>query len=403
MQLQRGEKKTLADLGVGPRLSVAIDYGLAGVDVAAFGLNKDRRIGDDRYVVLFSNSSSPEGAIRLTATDGKTSFALDLDVLPSTIDRIVFTATHDAQPIANAKPLVVTLDNGKASFNAGEHLTSEKAVMLIEIYRYAAGWRIGTIAAGFNGGLASLIEHFGGEIGDVSAPSLPPTSNANSPPVRIPVPTTTPVVPPPPGPPVSLRKVTLEKNNSRVSLTKTGSTFGEIILNLNWSQQAPKKGFFGGASRGGIDLDLGVLYELKDGTRGVIQALGNTFGSYDRAPWIHLSGDDRTGAVAAGETIRVNGRHFDEIKRLGIFALIYEGVPNWQQTDGVVTMKIPGQPDVDVRLDEGRDNCRLCGVATIENIGGQLSIDRHMRYYSSQQPFADDIGIILRWKAGTKN
>ena len=30
-------------------------------------------------------------------------------------------------------------------------------------------------------------------------------------------------------------------------------------------------------------------------------------------------------------------------------------------------------------------------------------MQRHMQYYQSQKPFADDIGIILRWEAGTKD
>ncbi|EZP84321.1 MULTISPECIES: TerD family protein [Sphingomonadaceae] len=390
MRLQRGEKRGLSDLGVGNSCTIKVDFGLDGVDIAAFGLNKDRKIGDDRYVVLFSNTASPERAITLQPSSDTAVFNLDLDKLPAAIDRIVFTATHDSRPIAESRPLVVTVDGVKASFDVAEHLTTEKAVMMVEIYRHSSGWRIGTIAAGFAGGLASLIAHFGGEV-EAPPPSAP--AAAASPP---------PPPPPPPAAPVSLKKVTLAKSNGRVSLKKTGSTFGEIILNLNWSQQQQKRGFFGGGGKN-VDLDLGVLFEMKNGFKGCIQALGRNFGDFDQEPWIELSGDDRTGAVAAGETIRVNGRYFDNIKRLGVFALIYDGVPNWQQTDGVVRMTIPGQPEVEVHLDEGRDNCRLCGIAVIENVNGVLQMDRHMRYYQSQKPFADDIGIILRWAAGSKD
>src|SRR3546814_4228383 len=104
----------------------------------------------------------------------------------------------------------------------------------------------------------------------------------------------------------------------------TGDTFGEIVLNLNWTQGTQKKGFFGGGS-GNIDLDLGVLFEMQDGYKGVIQALGRSFGDFNQEPWISLSGDDRTCAVTGVETIRVNGRFFDRIKRIAVFALIY----NW--------------------------------------------------------------------------
>ena len=51
MQLQQGEKRGLADLGVGGQCTVKVDFGLNGLDVAAFGLDKSQKSGDDRYVV----------------------------------------------------------------------------------------------------------------------------------------------------------------------------------------------------------------------------------------------------------------------------------------------------------------------------------------------------------------
>lgn len=391
MLLQRGEKRGLSDLGIANACAVKVDFGMDGVDIAAFGLNKERTIGDDRYVVLFSNTATPERAIVLQPSSDTALFNLDLDKLPGSIDRIVFTATHDTRPIAESRPLIVAIDGIKASFNVAEHLTNEKAVMMIEIYRHSSGWRVGTIGAGFAGGLASMITHFGGEI-EAPAPSPSPSRSASPPP---------PAPPPPTAAPVSLKKVTLEKSNARVSLKKSGSSFGEIILNLNWSQQQQKRGLFGSGKS--LDLDLGVLFEMKDGFKGCIQALGGNFGDFDSEPWIELSGDDRTGAVAAGETIRVNGKFFDNIKRIGVFALIYDGAVNWKQTDGIVKMTVPGQPEIEVRLDEGKDNCRLCGIAVIENVNGSLQMDRHMQYYSSQKPFAEAIGIKLRWTAGSKD
>src|SRR3546814_5195797 len=84
-------------------------------------------------------------------------------------------------------------------------------------------------------------------------------------------------------------------------------TFGEIVLNLNWTQGTQKKGFFGGGS-GNIDLDLGVLFEMQDGYKGVIQALGRSFGDFNQEPWISLSGDDRTGAVTGRSEERRVGK-----------------------------------------------------------------------------------------------
>src|SRR3546814_10219777 len=52
MQLQKGEKRSLSDLGIGGRCEVAVSFGLSGVDIAAFGLDASKKIGDDRYVKI---------------------------------------------------------------------------------------------------------------------------------------------------------------------------------------------------------------------------------------------------------------------------------------------------------------------------------------------------------------
>lgn len=88
-------------------------------------------------------------------------------------------------------------------------------------------------------------------------------------------------------------------------------------------------------------------------------------------PQSPTSGDDRTGAIAAGETIRANGQYFDYIRRIDVFALIYEGAPNWREAEGVVRLNIPGQPEIEVRMDEVGSRERLCGIAVTGNVGGR--------------------------------
>ncbi len=385
MELKKGEKKALSDIGAfssgGGAADVEVRFGLGGMDVAAFGIGSDGKIGDDRYVVLFSNASSPNGEIRGDFGGNSATFRVALDKLPESIARIVLTATHDSRPVSDSKPLTVKV--GEASFDVAAGLSNERAVMMAELYRHSSGWKLGTIAQGFEGGLAALVTHFGGEVGD-DAPAAP-----------------APAPEPAPAPSkLNLSKISLEKSKPSISLEKTGATFGEIVLNLNWSAQPAKKGFFGGTKQ--LDLDLGCLFELDDGSKGVIQALGKSFGRYDSAPFIELSGDDRTGAVDAGETIRINGTKFERIRKLAVFALIYEGAPNWQATDGVVRITTPGQPEIEVRMNEQDSNSRLCGIATIVNEGGNMRIERLVRFYKDQKQYADDMGIILQWSAGRK-
>jgi tellurite resistance protein TerA len=196
-----------------------------------------------------------------------------------------------------------------------------------------------------------------------------------------------------------LSKVTLDKPGQSVSLEKRGGSFGEIIVNLNWSRG--KKGFFGGGTA--IDLDLGCLWELTTGHIGVVQALGRVFGDYHNPPFIALDGDDRTGDVSKGETMRINGAHWQYIKRVAIFANIYDGVPNWSATDGAVNVSMPDQPPIEVRMTEGRNDKRLCGVVLLENVNGALKATRIVQYYRDQSELDRAYGWGLKWVAGSKD
>lgn len=379
LELKRGQKISIDDITSNKNINITIKYSPDNIDIVAFGLNKDYKIGDDRYVVLFSNLQSPDNAIVLEKSSGEAKFVIDTSRLPSSIKKIIFSATNDIVPISKADELVVLIEEGGTRYNCKSGLTNETAVMMLELYRHDNSWRIGTIGQGFKGGLPALINYFGGE---VVAPLFQKRQ----------------------APHLTLEKITLEKNQS-ISLKKNGNAFGEIILNLNWSRGISQKRKFWGFGRSdkAIDLDLGCLYILKNGRQGVVQALGNTFGSFDEAPYLELSGDDRTGDVLSGETIRINGKYFDEIQRLAVFALIYDGAPNWNETNGVVTITSPHQPPLEVKMTEGRDSMRLCGVALIDNDEGKMKVSRIVEYFGDQQKFAEKIGIHLRWSYGSKD
>lgn len=389
MRLAAGQKTPLSALGLNGRVSVEVDYGVEGVDVVLFGLNSSKKIGDDRYTILFSNPTSPEGAVRMHDGNLTTTFDIDLTALPSDIQRLMIVASHDTLPLQSAKPLAVTV--GEASFDAGSVMGSERAAMLAEIYLHNGEWRLAAIGQGFAQGLARLVEHLGGSVAD-DAPS--PTT-----PVRDVAPNNSVTPPtPPPAAPISLSKITLDKRET-ISLEKKGRDFGDIVVNLNWSQQT--RGFFGGGSK--LDLDLGCLYELRNGGKGVVQALGNSFGDYDYDPFIELDGDDRTGSNSAGETIRINGERFDEIKRIAVFALIYEGAANWAQTDARISIRMPGQREVEVQIRDGNNRQNLYGMAVIENDRGTMRITNHAMTYRDQREYAEALGIRLRWVQGSKD
>lgn len=205
---------------------------------------------------------------------------------------------------------------------------------------------------------------------------------------------------------VSLNKLTLTKSAPSVSLSKQGAVGGRLRVNLNWNARpSGGGGFFKRLTGGGgaIDLDLGCLYELSDGRKGVVQALGNAFGALDRPPFIQLDADDRSGASAGGENLFINLDHARDLRRVLVFAFIYEGVPAWDQADGVVTLfPASGQP-IEVRLDEHAAGARTCAIALIDNTRGDFQIHREVQYIQGAQDALDRAyGWGMNWQAGRK-
>lgn len=208
---------------------------------------------------------------------------------------------------------------------------------------------------------------------------------------------------------VSLSKVTLTKAAPMVSLSKHGgggSISGELRVNLNWTSRQPSSGgLFRRSQRSeDIDLDLGCLYELASGKKGVVQALGNSFRSRNEGPpIISLDGDDRSGQSTEGENLRIDLSRLTEIRRILVFAYIYEGSPNWAVANAIVTLYPHGGAPIEVRLDEVDPGARTCAIALLENVGTDLSVRREVRYVRGTQSALDNAySWGMKWTPGRK-
>ena len=381
------------------------------VDTAVFLLGADGRAAGDEDFVFYGNPRHRTGAVEHrdgTAGGDRQEVEVDLAALPAEIQKLAFTATiYEAEQrrqnfgqVAGAYIRLVDAENGTEllRYELGSDFSVETAIVVGEIYRYKGDWKFNAVGAGFRGGLAALCGNFGIEVSAGEGAAAPPHP---APPRPAPVPTPAPP-PPPPAPP---KKVELRKGQ-KVSLTKGSSGLGEISINLNWNQHPRKKsgGFLSSLfGSDGIDLDLGCLYELQDGDSGCVQALGNAFGSLSHRPWIALDGDDRTGASAGGETLRVNGQMVSKIRRILVYTFIYEGVANWQEADGVVTVRCPGSPDIIVRMDEYGSAQGMCAIAMFESHGGTLSVEKLVRFFPGHEHLDRAYNWGLRWTAGSKD
>ena len=153
-------------------------------DFCCFGVDKAEKLSDDRYMIFYNQTSSPQGEIKYKAGYNSAAFTLRLDKLPETIDKLVFTASIDGSGVmGDITRLKFTVSqNGSERIVIdlkGSDFKQEKAVIAAGIYRKTE-WRINAIASGFNGGLPVLLKNFGGEeaVSETTAPA--PSVNAQT-------------------------------------------------------------------------------------------------------------------------------------------------------------------------------------------------------------------------------
>lgn len=389
------------------------------LDSSAFALTNQGKVRDDGDFVFYNQPALAGGGIH-RGGDGRI-FTLTFAQLPAGIERIVIALTidrgqrrgqsfgqlhqvrADLRAAAGGPPL--------AAFPLATQNMSETALIVGEFYLRNGEWKFRAVGQGFVGGLGPLARQYGVDVADdpdVAAPMPPPAPPVARPtPAPSPAPAAVPPPPPPPPPskPIRLGKITLEKKGNSISLEKKGQDFGEIVINLNWNQGSGGGGFFSRLTGGnrGVDLDLGCLFRLRDGRAGAVQALGDSFGSLQEPPYVQLMGDDRTGASTEGEFLHINGRQWNQVDRVLVFAFIYEGAPNWAETDAVVTLQTPDQPTLEIRIDSHHREHRMCALALLENQGGNIKVTKLAEYFRDHRLMDQAYGFGLRWVAGSKD
>ncbi|OZY57641.1 MULTISPECIES: TerD family protein [Pseudomonas] len=366
----------------------------ADLDVSAFLLTDSGKVRGDNDMCFFGQQSVNNGAVKLVeSAAGRTVFSMNLDAIDPAIEKVALTATiYENKAKFAAFPVLNVSVSGGIEAPIPTQGMQETALILGEFYRRQGAWKFRCVAQGFAGGLAPLAEHFGVDIA-APAPSAAPTP--------------APAAAPAPASKINLSKITLDKQRPSISLEKKDGDFGEIKINLNWnrsSQSSGGGGFFASlrGKSGGIDLDVGCLYEMENGRKGAVQALGNAFGDFRDEPFIQLMGDDRTGSVSDGEWLRINGKEWRQIRRVLVYAFIYEGAPNWQATDGVITLYIPGEAPIEVRLSEEGGSKGMCAIALLENVGGSVRVNRKVEFFKGHSDMDKAFGWGMRWAAGSK-
>jgi tellurite resistance protein TerA len=211
--------------------------------------------------------------------------------------------------------------------------------------------------------------------------------------------------------------IILEKqgDSHKIDLTKGGGNASkEIVINLNWSnpQQSGWSKFWNDDKS--IDLDLGVWYELQDGAKSCVDGLQFAHGKggaknlvtrqgcYTQKPWIWHSGDDRSGNVDTGENLLINPQGIFDLKRITVYTFIYEGAAKWNETNAIVTVKVPGNPDIVVEMGKQYYLQKFCAIAEIVFDGNSMTVKKLVTFHSGHGDCDKAYNWGMQWRAGSK-
>lgn len=339
---------------------------LSKADVSAFLLGSDGKVLNDEGMVFYGSTKSNCGTISLQ----NNLVNVDLNKIPSSIDKIVITATMHSGDFSLHDNIEINSIDFDVKFNTSEK--KETAITLFEIYKRNGSWKIRYVEQGFYGGLKPLAEGFGVDIAD--EPTEQPAPKPKTPAKK-----------------VSLSKISLTKENPKISLEKKSDNLGLIKVNLKWSKKT--KGFFSS----NIDLDLGAYVEFKNGEKTIVQAIGNNL---NLLPYLKVLKDDRSGD--SGEWMHIYGEHIAEIKRITIFTYIYEGTPNWASANASVTIYVPGMPEIETLLDNSKSGSGFAAIAHFDVNNGGVDVTRINKYFKGHADCDRHFNWGFSWRAGSK-
>ena len=199
----------------------------------------------------------------------------------------------------------------------------------------------------------------------------------------------------------------ISREGETMSISPTADGFKKIRIGAAWDvQQKTQNKLFGLVKRTvkqDIDLDLGCLYELQDGTRGALQAFGQMYGDLKKPPVMQLSGDERTGhAEGEDEYILINGAEWSKIRRVITYVYIYDGALDWAQVRPQIQVRVPGEKPLVCTLSAHMKDLSLCVIAGLENKRNGMVVTNYTEYFPGHAEMDRAYGFGLDWTDGVK-
>lgn len=432
MALLQGQKLKLSALTAESSLEIGICCHLnspgESIDITCFGVDENSRLSDERYFVFYNQPASPDREIVKLGAAGRDDerFAVNIAALPSFIKKLVFTASIDGQSsmkaIADGYIRISAAGSELERYSfSGKNFAQEKALILAEIY-FKSEWRLGIVGQGFNGGLSALLKHYGGQEEEQSNGLDQHNNEAHKENTAH------------PGTEYSgkndaehsgsLYQIGAQGSHERLPqrcdepdadrhggeasaqslitvLSDSGGAFAvpvpqaeNMSINLTWRPNRRAYAALRGR-RADQQLDLGCMVLLKDGSRHIIQALGDYTGCADAPPYITLR---RTGGFSASDLLQLHRPAL--IERLLIYTFIYKGNLSFADLDASLQLNYRGG-ELRIPLTSPQANRLFCAICSIKSDGSILTAAKEESYFNSHSEADSRYQFGFEWMDAT--
>ncbi|MFJ1963123.1 DEDDh family exonuclease [Streptomyces massasporeus] len=142
------------------------------IDVVAFVVDEEEQVCFDEDFVFYGAPENPGGTVRLHS-DGPTeqTIGVDLAALPPSARKVVVAAAIDGSPTfgdvgaihISSGPGPSAAPLAQATLDAA---TTERTLLLAELYRRGPLWRLRTVGQGYDQGLGALARGYGVDVSD---------------------------------------------------------------------------------------------------------------------------------------------------------------------------------------------------------------------------------------------
>ncbi|MEU3147055.1 MULTISPECIES: TerD family protein [unclassified Streptomyces] len=256
-----------------PTARVTVDVAApVRLDVSGLLLTADGKVRSDDDFIFYNQPAGPGVTYRSGGGGAPDAITIDTAAVPPGIEKIVVTASPDAQGqtfrgIEPTATLRGADDNAVLATFTPPRLGDETALVIVEVYLRNGVWKARAVGQGYSNGLAGIATDFGVTVEEPAAPArpaapaqpaTPPAPAPPAPPTAAPQAPPAPAAPPaPPAPAPGTGKINLDKGrvslqkNQTVSLMKGGRPLlSQVRMGLGWEP----------AYRGkDIDLDASVI------------------------------------------------------------------------------------------------------------------------------------------------